>query len=151
MESNHKHIAQTIRQILLGESLTLSVAESVTCGCLQNSFTQMPDANDFFNGGITVCNVGERTRQKNVLSLQTAIKMARQITELFSSSIGVSIAGYDPNTNKEHSEHFAYCAVVMHGEVIASKKIRLSKKKYAQKAYCEQALKLILLALKNIR
>lgn len=145
MHPGTKYTANIIGEILLEESLTIAVAESVTGGYIQNTLTKVPTSNEFFQGGITISNLGEKTRMKNTLSESIAIKMAKQITELFSSSVGVSIAGYDTHVG----DHFAYCAIVINGRVAMSKKFRISKRKQSPKAYSDQVLKLILAALKN--
>ncbi len=41
---------------------TISIAESVTSGCLQLAFSQMPNASLFYNGGITAYTLPEKVK-----------------------------------------------------------------------------------------
>ncbi len=51
---------QVIRQYMLGNNQTVAVAESVTAGLLQWAFSSIPDAAQFFQGGITAYNISQK-------------------------------------------------------------------------------------------
>jgi nicotinamide mononucleotide (NMN) deamidase PncC len=84
--------------------LSVSVAESVTAGALSNTLCSEPGSSSFFLGGIVAYNM---ETQKNLLSVDaeyaektnfanpfTTYTMAKNVTEIFKSRIGLSTTGY---------------------------------------------------------
>ena len=61
-----ENIINNIKDLLAKEKLTLSVAESVTAGHLQAAFSSATLASDFFQGGITAYNAGQKTKHLNI-------------------------------------------------------------------------------------
>src|SRR5688572_33040104 len=111
-------IPDPVRDILLKRKQTVSVAESVTAGHLQVAFSLAENAMDFFQGGITVYNLGQKTRhlgvnpihgiECNCVSEQIAVQMARQVNQLFLSDWGLAITGYaSPVPEENITELFA--------------------------------------------
>lgn len=144
---NTPYLTHKIEELLLRHSLTLSVAESVTSGNLQNAFAKEPNAPLFFQGGIVMEQLGQKTRMKHYISESLAVKMAQLIASMFSASVGIGVVGQDTNT--DHGQHVAYCAIIMDNRVIATKKLRSRKKTISgiRKTYTEQILKWILTSL----
>ncbi|MDF2932807.1 MAG: damage-inducible protein CinA [Chryseobacterium sp.] len=65
MEFQHS-LLDYISRSLKSTHETVSVAESVTSGYLQFSFSQMKDASEFFKGGITAYTLEEKVNLLNV-------------------------------------------------------------------------------------
>ena len=84
--------------------LSVSVAESVTAGALSNTLCSEPGSSRFFLGGIIAYN---RETQQNLLNIKfgqdeiknfanpfTTFIMAKNVTDIFKSRIGISTTGY---------------------------------------------------------
>ena len=93
-----------LKDKLVEKEETLSVAESVTAGHLQAAFSAGVEASKYFQGGITVYNIGQKARHLNVdpiaaqkvncVSHKIADKMAIEVSRMFSSDYGIAITGY---------------------------------------------------------
>ncbi len=100
-----EEIINNIKDILITEQQTLSVAESVTAGHLQAAFSSAVEASKFFQGGITAYNAGQKCRHLNIepihaldndcVTEQVACEMASQVNKLFISDYGIAITGYN--------------------------------------------------------
>lgn len=120
---------------------TISVAESVTAGFLQFSFSQIKDASTFFKGGITAYTLEEKVRflkvdrkeaeENDCVSQNIADTMALNVTDLFHTDWGIAITGYA--TPVEESEHrlFAYFSFVYKNKTVFSHKMNLNSRKEA--------------------
>jgi hypothetical protein len=51
---------------LIANKQTISVAESVTAGAVQRMLSRIPDAADFFQGGLTAYSIGQKYKHLNV-------------------------------------------------------------------------------------
>ena len=155
-------IVEAIKDILLNDSLTLAIAESVTCGHLQAAFAGIKDTGKFFQGGITVYNLGQKARhlkvepiqaeRENCVCKEVAETMALNVTEMFSSTVGVSITGYASLMPEMGiNDLFAFCAITVKGKIVVMEKLTTSKNKIVevQNDYCEQVLNKLLHALKK--
>lgn len=143
---------EAIRQHLVKNNETISVAESVTSGHLQAALSSGEEASKFFQGGLTAYNAGQKTRHLNIepiyavevncVAEKIASKMAKEISKLFLSDYGIGITGYAtivPECEKEGL--FAWFAIAYNGEVVLSKKIKASKPGIdAQINYTEQVI-----------
>src|SRR4249919_182231 len=111
-----------IKSRLAEKSETLAVAESVTAGLLQFAFSSADSARDYFQGGISAYNLGQKSRHLHVepihaescncVSENIAREMALNVTRLFSSNWGVGVTGYatiDPAIKMK--QPFAYFAI----------------------------------------
>jgi PncC family amidohydrolase len=126
-------IINSIRDFLLKNQETLSIAESVTSGLLQFSISQAPDAALFFQGGITTYNLGQKSRQLNVepihaqscnsVSEKVASEMALNCCKKFTSNWGLGITGYATAVPESENKIFAYYAIAHNGKVVLTKKI----------------------------
>ena len=97
-------ILKDISERMIERGETLAVAESVTAGLIMSSFSEAPNASGFFQGGITVYNLGQKTRQLNVepihaesincVSEYVAQTMACDVSKQFCSQWGIAITGY---------------------------------------------------------
>jgi PncC family amidohydrolase len=118
---------------------TLAVAESVTSGNLQASFSLAKKATEFFQGGITLYNTGQKARhlyvdpieaeRTNCVSENISRSMAVQVCRFFSSNWGIAITGYAapvPALNVKNTL-FAYYAIALNGQLLISKKVETRK------------------------
>jgi nicotinamide mononucleotide (NMN) deamidase PncC len=93
-----------IKQIDIRNLLSVSVAESVTAGALSNALCSEPGSSKFFLGGVVAYNM---ETQKNVLGVDaeyaernnfanpfTTYIMAKNVTNMFQSRIGISTTGF---------------------------------------------------------
>jgi nicotinamide-nucleotide amidase len=93
-----------IRDFCLQNHLTISVAESVTGGHVQAALSAADNALQFYQGGVTVYNIGQKYKLLgvepihalacNCVSEQVARQMAIGCIQLFCSDIGLAITGY---------------------------------------------------------
>ena len=145
-------VINSIRNSILKNKKTLSVAESVTAGHLQAAFSTAKDASQFFQGGITVYNAGQKTRHLSVepiyalnddcVSATVSEQMALQVSKMFISDYGVAITGYAaPLPEKGIDKLFAFFAISFNDKILISKKIRTDKEGIAaQLDYTGQVL-----------
>lgn len=87
-----------------GSRLTLSVAESMTCGNVQAMVGAVSGASDYFLGGITAYTLQQKVRhlgvdrvlaeRDNCVSEEIAKQMAQGACELFESDLGLATTGY---------------------------------------------------------
>ncbi len=127
-----------IKNTMINSKATLAVAESVTAGLVQASFTQVKDASMFFHGGITAYNLGQKARHLNINSIhaescdsvsrQTAEEMAFGVAELFGSCYGIAITGYASKVpEKGVDQLYAFAACVRDSKLIFSSRINARK------------------------
>jgi len=113
---------EAVKELLVTQKATIAVAESVTAGQLQAALSQADNARQFFQGGITAYNVGQKCRLLRVepvhaldcngVSEQVAEEMARHVADLFCSHFGVGITGYaTPVPEKGIVKPFAFYSV----------------------------------------
>lgn len=130
----NKKLVDTIAHNLIEKHQTIAVAESVTGGLLQASFTFAEDASLFFQGGITAYNVGQKYRHLLVeplhalscdsVSLEIAECMSKHVCNLFASNYGISTTGYAAlSKEKNITRLYTFYAIAKKNEIIDSGKI----------------------------
>ena len=117
---------------------SISVAESVTSGYLQFSFSQMKDASEFYKGGLTAYTLEEKVNLLNVdkteaekvdcVSQNIADQMAFNVAKLFNSDWGIAVTGYATPVAESQCKIFAYFTIVFKNKVIVAEKIELDDK-----------------------
>jgi|GEM_PF-734923 len=118
----------------LANDLTIAVAESVTAGYLQMFLSQAEGATQFFQGGITAYNTGQKVKHLgvepihalscNAVSPEVAAQMAQGVCTLFNSSVGLAVTGYAaPVQELGVQELYAFYAIACRGSIIAAQKI----------------------------
>jgi PncC family amidohydrolase len=127
-----------IGSFLLARKQTAAVAESVTAGHLQVTFSLAENALQFFQGGISVYNLGQKARHLNInpilaascncVSEEVAAQMAKHVCELFLSDWGIAITGYaSPVPEKNIFHLFACYAFYFRDKEMARKTITVEK------------------------
>lgn len=146
-------LMNSIKDILIERDQTLSMAESVTGGHLQAMFSAATDASKFFQGGITVYNIGQKCRHLNVepvhaennncVTQKVASQMAVEVNKLFLSDYGIAITGYASTVPPQGiHELFAFYAIALGDRLIKEEKIFSNKKEgvEAQQDFCFQII-----------
>lgn len=134
MNSKHLETVNRIRTILIKRQQTLAVAESVTAGMLQVAFSSADNATEYFQGGITAYNLGQKARhlgldpihgqQCDCVSAETARALSENCCSLFSSHWGIGITGYASTVpEKGITELYAYYSIAADGEEMKSARI----------------------------
>lgn len=144
-----------IRDQLIESKQTIAVAESVSAGHLQAALSTAPDANCFFQGGLTAYNLGQKTRLLDVepitalasdcVSQAVTEQMARKICSIFVSDYGIATTGYaTPVPEKEIRELYAWVCILHKDKILLSQKIDPGNTKAndAQVYYTNSILKL---------
>jgi nicotinamide-nucleotide amidase len=124
---------ESIRKALVGAHETIAVAESVTAGLLQFALASAENASQFFQGGITAYNAGQKTLQLNVEPIQalatncvseiTTSEMACNVCVRFRSHWGVAVTGYATPVPESSGEIYAWFAIARQEKVIHTSKI----------------------------
>ena len=123
-----------IRDALGNSGESLAVAESVTSGHLQAAISSAESASNFYQGGITAYNLGQKCRHLNIdpikgascdcVSQEIAIEMARQVCKLFTCNWGIGITGYaTPMPELDAQDPYSFFAIVHNDETIVSRKV----------------------------
>jgi nicotinamide-nucleotide amidase len=119
--------AENLRDLMLrAPRLTVSVAESLTCGRLQSRMGSISGASDFLLGGVTAYSLEQKVRllgvdraeadATNCVSQRIAEQMARGACVLFGSDVGVSTTGYaEPSPRWSVAEPFAWWSLAHRG------------------------------------
>jgi len=146
---------QQIALFLIKSKATLSVAESVTAGCLQTAFSLAEGATMFFQGGITVYQGGQKTRildvepiygeENEFVNFSVACQMALSSNKLFLSKYAIATTGFTQQIpDHEFKNPYAYYAIAKDQEIILKGFIEAVKDDSfsIQECYTQQILKL---------
>jgi nicotinamide-nucleotide amidase len=146
---------EKIRDYLIANHYTLSVAESVTSGYLQAALSSVYNSTGFYQGGLTAYNLGQKTKQldidpihaelHNSVSGKVAYEMALNSNKKFISDFAISITGYaTPVPQLNITDLYAYFAIVKNEQLISCEKLITHKKDLidAQLDYANQVLRI---------
>ncbi len=136
---------------------SIAVAESVTAGTIQTLISNGKDAKKFFHGGMTAYNTAQKTRHLNVepisaencnaVDVDIAIQMAKAVSRMFCSTIGLASTGYAaPYPERDVRTPFAYLAIVQRGEVLFADKVVPDSQNFGleiQQEYAERILHIL--------
>ena len=128
-----KRKGEKIRAYLLGNEETIAIAESVTSGLLQWQFSNLTDAQNFYQGGVTTYNLGQKYKHLvvepihamscNCVSAKVAEEMAKNVCTLFNSNWGIGITGYATPVPEADNQLFSYYAICYNGIIQLAGKI----------------------------
>ena len=123
---------------------TISIAESVTSGFLQFSFSQMKDASRFFIGGMTVYSMDEKVtllsvdaqeaQKNNGVSSLIAETMALNVAKLYKTDWSIAVTGYATPVAESNKKLYAYFSISYKGTVILSERLDLHSRTKAVNA-----------------
>ena len=128
-------LLQKISYYLRDRNEKISIAESVTSGSLQLAFSQMPSAEQFFEGGMTVYTIDQKVKHLdldydeakavNCVSKDVTDTMSLNVAKLFRTEWSIATTGYSTPVPESGNDIFAFYAVSYKGEVIVSDRIEL--------------------------
>jgi len=121
---------------------TVSIAENVTAGFLQFSFSQMKNAFQFFKGGITAFNHDELMSVLQVENLvdskiatqNVAEQMAKNVTKIYKTDWAIAVTGYSVAVPESGNKLFAYFSMTYRGETVLSERLDLHSRTMPLKA-----------------
>ncbi|MDW3193487.1 MAG: CinA family protein [Cytophagales bacterium] len=114
-----------LKDLLIGNKLTIAVAESLTCGLVQAKLGEISGASGFLEGGITTYNLEQKVKflcvdefhaqSVNCVSKKVAIEMATHVSRIFGSNIGIGTTGYaEPYPEEEVTIPYCFYALYLH-------------------------------------
>jgi nicotinamide-nucleotide amidase len=128
---------EKIRQQLKRKQQTIAVAESVTSGLLQAALSQAELASEFFQGGITAYNLGQKYKHLGVepiyadqcdcVSETVTATMALNVCTQFSSEWGIGVTGYATPVPESRNNVYALYAIAYKGKIVAKGKLMPGK------------------------
>ena len=160
MEIVEYKIVNKIGEYLLTHKESIAVAESVTSGLIQASLSNATNAEQFYQGGITVYNIAQKFKHLNVepihakavncVSQKVASEMATAVGDLFVSNWGIGITGYASPTPESNEKLFAYYAISFQGRIRGSGRLtaQLSDPFVVQCDYVKAVLRKLSLLMK---
>jgi nicotinamide-nucleotide amidase len=127
-------IIDAIKDILIPRNQSIAVAESVTSGHLQAALSLADDARQFYQGGMTAYNLGQKVKHLgvepihaldcNCVSAIVAQQMAVGVAALFTATYGVSITGYAAKVpERDILVPFAFYTLCRNDEILLTKRI----------------------------
>lgn len=126
-----------IHNVLVKKQETLAVAESVTSGLLQATLGQAEAASEFYQGGITVYNLGQKYKHLqvepihadnvNCVSQKVSNEMAHNVCDLFNSDWGIGVTGYATPVPESGNKIFAFFSIAHRGKILFRGKITPAK------------------------
>ncbi|WDF45549.1 CinA family protein [Chryseobacterium sp. KACC 21268] len=139
-----KNLLNYIGSRMLQYDETISIAESVTSGFLQFSFSQMKDASRFFVGGMTVYSQDEKVsllevdpseaENTNSVSSLVADTMALNVAKLYKTDWSIAVTGYAAPVEESNKKLYAYFSISYKGTVILSERLDLHSRTKAVNA-----------------
>jgi len=128
-----QNVINSIKEWMVTHNETIAVAESVTSGLLPLALSSAEEAMDFYQGGITAYNLGQKSRHLlvepihalsfNSVSEQVSKEMARNVCKSFTSNWGIRITGFASPVPESGNKLFAYYAISLRDEIVLSKKM----------------------------
>jgi PncC family amidohydrolase len=166
-------LPEQVKELMIENKLTLAVAESLTCGNLQALIGSVSGASNYFQGGITAYNIGQKVnllgveydhaKKVNCVSKKVVQEMAEGVCELTRSSVGIATTGYaegyngveqmayicvaflDPDTSTEDKNSYIFYHGTVTTEVKALTRVEM------QKRVSEECLTLLLKGYKKYK
>jgi nicotinamide-nucleotide amidase len=148
-----ENVVNTVKEVLTHRRQTIAVAESVTAGHLQAALSSAIEASQFFQGGITAYNLGQKCRHLHVDPIMAeqcdcvdevvARTMALSVAHLFTSDYSIAITGYATKMpEKGLNDLYAYFAIACNNAILLCEKITTANERVdAQVDYTWQVLR----------
>lgn len=130
-------IIREIRDLLLGRQQSIAVGESVSSGLLQLAFSAMPDAIQFYQGGITAYNLTQKIKffsveplhaaTVNCVSQEVANEISLAVCREFASDWGIGITGYASAVPESGNRVFAFFSICYRDKIQDSGQLKSRK------------------------
>ncbi len=152
-----------IKKFCIGNSETIATAESVTSGAIQFMLSTAQQAQQIYQGGITVYNSAQKAihlgadpvyaEKVNGVSSELSTQLARSACALFRSQIGIGITGFaTPVPEEGINEVLAYLSIVRNGKLLVNEKlIPQTEGPAAQWEFAENAIQRLAHILSNTK
>lgn len=122
-----QHIDE-LNKILLDRHLTISTAESITCGNIQRIIGQPSGASAYFLGGVTAYDIDQKVnilkvdrddaQKVNCVSRNITEQMAIGVRALFNSDVSIATTGYiEPNEKLKIDQPQAHIVANVNGNL----------------------------------
>jgi nicotinamide-nucleotide amidase len=123
-----------IKDRLIARGQTVAVAESVTSGHLQAALSLAENARQFYQGGLTAYNLGQKSRHLSIepihalacdcVSERIAAQMALEAARLFSADFGLSVTGYASEVPERNiGRPFAFFSICGDGRTLTTRRV----------------------------
>lgn len=140
----HKSLLEYIGQSLMTADETIAVAESVTSGCLQLAFSQMPNASLVYKGGMTAYTLPMKVKLLDVdqdeaekcdcVSENIVETMALNVAKLYEADWSIATTGYCTPIRNSSYKIFAFFSFSYKGKIIYTNTLELHPKTQALNA-----------------
>lgn len=130
-------LIQEIRDLLLSSQASIAVGESVCSGLLQLAFSAMPDAIQFYQGGITAYNLTQKIKffsveplhaaTVNCVSQEVAHEISLAVCREFVSDWGIGITGYASAVPESRNRVFAFFSICFRDRIVDSGQLKSGK------------------------
>lgn len=154
---------ELIKNFCIENGETIATAESVTSGAIQFMLSTAKEAQQIYQGGVTVYNAAQKAIHSGVdpvyaekvkgVSSELSTQLARSACTLFRSQIGIGITGFaTPVPEEGINEVFAYICITRNGELLVNEKlVPASKGPSAQWEFAETAIQRLATILSNTK
>ncbi len=154
---------ELIKNFCIQNGETIATAESVTSGAIQFMLSTAKEAQQIYQGGITVYNSAQKAIHLNAdpvyaekvkgVSSELSTQLARSACMLFRSQIGIGITGFaTPVPEEGINEVLAYVSITRNGELLVNEKlVPQSKGPAAQWEFAEATLQRLATILSNTK
>ncbi|MDR6514466.1 CinA family protein [Chryseobacterium camelliae] len=139
-----QNLLEFIGDELIALNETVSVAESVTSGFLQFSFSQVKNAARFFKGGMTAYTLEENISLFHIsddeasfcngVSPNIVEVMALEVASRYESDWSIAVTGYTVPVKESQHKLYAFFSISRHGKIILSEKLDLHSRTLPLKA-----------------
>ena len=124
----------TIKNRLIARHQTVAVAESVTSGHLQAALSLAENARQFYQGGLTAYNLGQKSRhllvepidaqESDCVSEAVVRQMALEVARKFSATYGLSVTGYAAEVPERNiHQPFAFFSISGEGRTLLTRRV----------------------------
>ncbi|MGE9314377.1 CinA family protein [Niabella sp. CJ426] len=143
---------ELIKKFCIQNGETIATAESVTSGAIQFMLSTAKEAQQIYQGGITVYNSAQKAihvkadpvyaEKVKGVSSELSTQLARSACTLFRSQIGIGITGFaTPVPEEGINEVMAYVSIMRNGALLVNEKlVPKSKGPAAQWEFAENAI-----------
>jgi len=150
-----KNLEEEIEELLLQKKVKISVAESMTGGLLAQRLTSISGSSKYFIGGVVVysyyakeklLNIPYRIlKERGAISGEVALLLAKNISDLLKSDIGLSITGNaGPIAQESKPVGLVYICIYFKGtSTVFERRFSGSREEIREKACDETLYKLL--------
>ncbi|MGN6532644.1 MAG: CinA family protein [Ginsengibacter sp.] len=157
-----KSLVKKLIKLLIEKKLTVSFAESVTCGLASNGLNCTPGTSDVFRGSIVCYNEEVKTnllkidaeliKKFTAESQEVTDALAMNLQQLIEADIYVAITGLNADGGSETPEKpvgTVFFSLLHNGKLIRCRKLFKGSPQRIKKEACKQVYKMIIAELEK--